>query len=220
MQELDILIPAYGSSNKLERCIASVLRHTVTPFNLLVTVQTKSVAANRNHLLLMGRAPYVAFLDDDVEVPDGWDEKLIETLETYPVPGPMNTHGVLIDRPFVGMVGPRIVGIDGHPQNASSAVPEGERKVEYVCGAVMLWKRERWPDLMADTNFIASQFEDSDLTMQMLVQGGVPVVDGRVTVVHHNEMKANTPVSWRENQAYYQGKWGSYSASRAPGGDA
>lgn len=66
---LDVLIPAFAPSPKLEAAIASVLQHTTVAFNLLVSVKKQSCAMNRNDLLLMSRAPFVAFLDDDVEVP-------------------------------------------------------------------------------------------------------------------------------------------------------
>ena len=77
----------------------------------------------------------------------------------------------------------------------------------------MVWRRSDWPNLYADTNFIASQYEDTDLVMQMLAKGGVPVIDGRVTVTHFNEMKENTPVTWNQNKAYFHAKWAGFQNS-------
>lgn len=217
---LDVLIPCFAPSAKLDACITSVLQHTRQPFNLIVTVQQQSVAANRNALLLQSRAPYVCFLDDDVEMPEGWAEKLIETYETFKTEGAMDVSGVHIENPRVGMVGPRIIGTNGERQNQSFDVPEGEQRVEYVCGAVMLWKREDWPWLFADPLFVGSGFEDTDLTMQMLMHGGVPVVDGRVTVKHHNGMVNGTGNNWEQNSRLFAGKWGAVRASRTPKEDA
>jgi hypothetical protein len=215
---LDIIIPAYAPSEKLQRCVASICDTTASPFNLIVVCRKQCVAANRNEGLRMAHAPYVAFLDDDVELPTGWDTSLIETLETTELPDTLTVSGVTVDKPFVGMVGPRIVSADGSPQNQSSHVPDGERRVEYVCGAVMLWKRERWPSLMADTNYVGSGHEDTDLTMQMLVQGGVSVVDGRVTVKHHNGMVNGTGKNQEQNSRYFRTKWEGYmNAARGDG---
>lgn len=213
MTKLDILIPCYAANEKLTRCINSILANTYYPYNLVLTVQKQSVAENRNHLLRAGTSPYVAFLDDDVEMPHHWDKHLIECLDQLQLPDAVDVMGVKVEKPFIGVVGPRIVGADGSPQNLSSMVEPGTFAVGYVCGAVMVWRRSDWPNLYADTNFIASQYEDTDLVMQMLAKGGVPVIDGRVTVTHFNEMKENTPATWNQNKAYFHAKWAGFRDS-------
>ena len=213
MTKIDILIPCFAGTDKLTKCVESVIKNTFYPYNLILTVQRQSVAHNRNHLLRMGHSPYVAFLDDDVEMPLHWDKHLIECLDQLQLPDSVNVMGVDVEKPFIGVVGPRIVGADGAPQNLSSSVEIGTFAVGYVCGAVMLWKRADWPNLYADTNFIASQYEDTDIVMQMLAQGGVPVIDGRVTVTHFNEMKENTSETWQQNKAYFHSKWAGFKGS-------
>lgn len=208
---IDLLIPCWAPSGKLSSCITSVLRNTTVPYNLLVTVQQQSVARNRNALLLMGRGEYVCFLDDDVELPPGWAEPLIETLETYQPPPTVTIEGVTVTNPRVGMVGPRIVDAFGNRQNDSSDVPEGTVRPCYTCGAVMLWKRSDWPWLFADTLYEGSQAEDLDLTLQMLHAGAVPVVDARVTVRHHSEKKGHTDERWQRNHRYLRGKHQAYA---------
>ncbi len=213
MATLDILIPCYRPTEKLNRCIASINAHTHFPFNLLISAQKCSVAENRNHLLQMSRSPYIAFLDDDVEVPQDWDLRLIECLESIQLPETVTIMGVTVHKPFIGVVGPRILGADRLPQNPAGRIPEGQFAVEYVCGAVMLWKRTTWPTLFADTNYIKSQFEDTDLVMQMIAKRGVPVVDGRVAVIHNNEKTDMTSHAYTSNRAYFHAKWAAFLAS-------
>ena len=104
MTKLDILIPCYAANEKLTRCINSILANTYHPYNLILTVQKQSVAENRNHLLRSGTSPYVAFLDDDVEMPHHWDKHLIECLDQLQLPDAVDVMGVKVEKPFIGVV--------------------------------------------------------------------------------------------------------------------
>lgn len=198
--ELDIIIPCYEGSEKLSTTLASIVKNTIGNYNLITVVRDADVAPNRNHGLLMARGGLCCMMDDDVEVPPGWNTMLIETLRTFKLGGAK-----------VGMVGPRVEGTNGERQNDSFDVGKDEQKVCYTCGALFIYDRAELPDLMADTNYIGSQVEDLDLTSQMQAKGYLPVVDGRVTIKHHNDMKNNTSKTWEQNHGYYGRKWAGWN---------
>lgn len=201
---LDILIPAYRGSPTLTRCVQAALKHTPQPVNVIVACRERWLTENRNYLALYSRAPVVCCMDDDIEVGPGWLAPLLETLETYEVDGKA-----------VGLVAPKVVGPDGSPQNSGNDVGDDERRAMPVSGAIYLYRRDRLPDLMSDTLFARSQWDDMDTTRQVQERGYTTVVDGRVTVLHHHELKGCDRPTWARNSTYFEWKWTGYDNARA-----
>ena len=168
---------------------------------------------NRGAQRAQGR--YIALLNDDAEVDDGWLEALVETIESSP---------------RVGAVGSRILFADGTLQEAGSILwsdgsthhigsgddadaPEHAvaRDVDYCSGASLLVRRALWDEVGGlEEDFHPAYYEDVDLCLAIEARGWRVVYEPR-SVIRHLE-GASTDAHFRaflmrRNRARLQEKW-------------
>lgn len=141
--DLTINITVHQDFLHIRRALASIMQNTTRPMIIYVTINTgeskevnalkqdfpdvhyiinekpKGFAANHNHVLRIAETPFVALLNDDIELaPDA-----IDTLIEY-----------LVQNPKVGVVSPRILNPDGTPQLTTYSYPSLPRMIYKVSG--------------------------------------------------------------------------------------
>lgn len=144
---------------------------------------------NCNNAVRYAKGKYVALLNNDTVVMDGWMSELVSVLER---------------RPDVGLVGSKLIYPDGVMQEAGCVVwkdgsawnigkglnpnlPEFNylKEVDYVSGASMMFPKTVWDELMGfDERYAPSYCEDSDLSFQMRYNGYRVMYQPKSTVVH------------------------------------
>ncbi|MBT9486717.1 MAG: glycoside hydrolase family 99-like domain-containing protein [Rubrivivax sp.] len=185
MTTYEVIVTDDASDPDVERVLRSVpnLRYRRNPQNL-------GFLRNCNAALPMVRGRWTLLLNNDVQVPKGWLDRLRDVFERGPQ---------------VGIVGPAFVYPSGHLQEAGgvfridgSAVMVGlnddpaapafsyPRRVDYVSGACLMIQSELLGRLGGFSDeFLPCYCEDSDLCLRAIEAGFEVWVDPRVHVVHH-----------------------------------
>jgi len=196
---VDIVIPSRGDSQSRRQLLQDIERERQSiPDAITVTVEEgPSAAANRNAGAQRGSAPWIAFLDDDIRLPDGW---LASTLEVC-------KSGSAADL-FSGPIR------STHPRNLFSMASEDfvVRHKKYgdqwfLAGALIIIRRSVFVDLGGfDERFIGAGGEDWRLcVVAHAAQCSVAVVPD-LYVFHDN------PRNFRQLMARSR----TYSISEAP----
>jgi GT2 family glycosyltransferase len=168
------------------------------------------------------RAPYVLFLNADVEVGPGWLEPLVEVLDTQEEVGavaPIMRDQTGAIQEFGSVVGPdgwcRAWG-DGAPLvNQDALFPHN---VDYASAACLLVRRRAFNAVGGfSTEYDTAYFEDVDLAFLLRDAGWHVRVDPRSTVVHqrHGSSDGTTAKDLMElNRSTFLRRWGSALAGR------
>lgn len=194
-KSVSIMIPCYEDSPKLRRTIWSIGQNCDLDVNLVVSCEKQSVAENHNACLPHLKDDIVIRMDDDVILSPCFTSVFAAILES---------------NEQIGAVAAKMSSIYVEPQNflfnieddiaTLPAPPPG------TCFAVSM---SRLDGFEADDAYEASQFEDTDLFMHMIVNLDLAVVGTKlVWVLHENNYKNNTTQTWNANKAYFQEKWG------------
>ena len=136
----DIIIPVWNNLSVTQHCVDLIRKNTIVPYRLIISdgastdgtgewlrAQDDIIAliaeVNEGNITAWNRgleistAPYIAFMNNDVEVPRGWLGLLIEGLENSPTAGAISakaTDGVPPSaRPEGVVVGPDPAGFGG-----------------------------------------------------------------------------------------------------------
>ena len=148
---------------------------------------------NCNNAVKYTKGKYVALLNNDTLVMDGWMSSLLKVLE---------------NDPKVGLVGSKMIYPDGVLQEAGCVVwrdgsawnigkglnpnlPQFNflKEVDYVSGASFMFPKVIWDELMGfDERYAPSYCEDSDLAFQMRYNGYKVMYQPRSCVVHFEGM--------------------------------
>lgn len=174
---------------------------------------------NCNRALDSVTGKYVLYLNNDVQVTDGWLSALVNTFNTYPK---------------VGAVGPRFIYPSGHLQEAGVTLhPDGTaemiglnqaanqdrfsyvRRVDYISGACLLIPTEVVKKIGGfSEEFLPCYCEDSDLCLSIQNAGYFVYYNPNATIVHHlSKTTGATDVDFKmrciyKNQNTLQNKWG------------
>jgi GT2 family glycosyltransferase len=189
---VDIIVLCYRPRWETFKTYKNLLENT-DACNIITVRATQSVAANRNegikHVL---SDPYV-MCDDDIEVEEGWLRKLLPYMEDAKV----------------GMVGPRVLrkglkrlyrGPFDLPQNHK----QGE--VNHLVGCLMLIRNV---GILADENYVGSQWEDTDLCYQYKARGYKCISTWDTTVKHKvSRLAKHASKNWEQNKQLFIRKWG------------
>lgn len=193
---MKILIPTCKSLAEIKTY--PELREVSPELTVVVHSSNNCAAFNRNKAL--GKATLgelVIMIDDDVTgfFPN-WQEVLIEPF--IRVPGTI-------------MVAARLLRPDGLPGTMvgdnynilEDYVVVEKRRLPTAC--IAFYHKRIW----FDENFVGSGFEDDDFCKQLGLQypNGLFVINNRVKLVHHNEMKQQGGKNWELNRRYYLKKW-------------
>ena len=148
---------------------------------------------NCNNAVKYAKGKYVALLNNDTVVMDGWMSALVEVLERDPKVGSVGSKmnypdGVLQEAGCV-------VWRDGSAWNIGKGLnpnlPQFNylKEVDYVSGASFMFPKAVWDELMGfDERYAPSYCEDSDLAFQMRYNGYKVMYQPRSCVVHFEGM--------------------------------
>ena len=213
--DVSIILPVYNNLKLTLECLLSISKHTDPSVTYEVLVRddastddtVKIVSSIKNVRLVRNpenlgflrncnraldsvRGRYVLFLNNDVQVSEGWLATLLGTFEKYPK---------------VGAVGPRFVYPSGHLQEAGAAFrPDGTadmiglnedpeqprfsyaRRVDYTSGACLMVPTGLVKELGGfSEEFLPCYCEDSDLCLRVQEKGFFVYCNPAVTIVHH-----------------------------------
>ena len=209
MADVDIIVITYNAKYYLKRCLGSLAKNTAASCRLLIinndsTDSTAaylkkcsqvsevinldknfgfSQAANIGIKRTVGK--YIAFIDDDAEVPKGWLPRLKECLE---------------ENSRVGIAGCKIVGPDERifcadyrvapPRTIGAGeIDRGQRNytkpVDAVAGTCWLMRRKIIDKVgYFDERFFPCQHEDLDYCLRTRLAGYRIIYNGRVKIIH------------------------------------
>lgn len=213
--KVSIIVPVFNQIKLTLECLLSICAHTgsdityeviiaddastdETPIiinkikNLRVKRNEKNMGflRNCNGALQDVRGEYVIFLNNDVQVMEGWLEALLSTFEKYE---------------NVGAVGPKVLYPSGHLQEAGATLrTDGTslmiglnedpnqsrfsypRRVNYCSGACLMLpaKLLRSLDGFSD-EFAPSYCEDADICMKVIEKGYYVYINPLSKVIHH-----------------------------------
>jgi GT2 family glycosyltransferase len=211
---VSIIVPVYNNKLLTFECLKSVAEaRCAVSFEVIVaddasTDGTEDLLARIEHLLVVrhaenlgflrtcnaaiqhARGEYVVFLNNDVQVCDGWLDALVETFST---------------QPRAGAVGPKLVYPSGHLQEAGAALnPDGSvtliglneapdqprfsyaRRVDYCSGACLMVPRALLDQVGGfSDDFAPCYCEDLDLCLKVREAGYFVYVQPAAEVVHH-----------------------------------
>jgi len=182
---LDICIPCYERTWKLDQTIKSIEQTCDIEYNLIYNIEKQSVVLNRLACLKQSTSDYVLWLDDDIKfTTNDWASK---------------TYNRLLNDKSIGVVGVEVVFPDTmKPRHKRSG---GFRKE--VCGAFMMTRK--LPNITFDKNYIKSQKEDTDYCYQVYTAGFKIYQDNTIKVLHYaNRLNDNR----KHNKQYFLSKWG------------
>jgi GT2 family glycosyltransferase len=238
-----IIVPTYNNIKLTLECLLSISQRTGTKVDfeviiaddgssdgtpdllghiqnlkILTTAENLGFLKNCNRALPSARGEYVVFLNNDVQVSDGWLATLVDTFKQFP---------------NAGVVGPRYLFPNGRLQEVGAAlnydgtaelVGMGKdarlpkfnypRVVDYTSGACLMIPTA----LLRSLNGFAEEFapcycEDSDLCLRVQEKGYRVIVNPAATIVHHlskttaaisSEFKLNAVAN---NLVKFQNKW-------------
>ena len=194
------------------------LANTRCDFDLLYRIGPGTAHANINHIIRRATSKYLAICDDDVEFLDSeWLTTLISVLK---------------ENPRAGMVVPvelkEKAQRDAYVEHGwCEAIPKPGydiAELSWLPGFVMVFDRERTPNIMADENIPGvSQMSDLDLSLQVRSEGYQCLLTSRTAVYHPHKpsdytwrkqwqiVSANDLGPLHEQQSNYMlQKWGSF----------
>lgn len=161
------------------------------PIDILESPVNLGVPAGLNWLLTRCKAPVIARLDDDVELPEDWLRKMVNTLHRFPLAGAVLPSMVIkMADNKIGILPPlRLYPkmCSGDPSDKMPPPPyQAIYLTNFLVGAVTVY-RKKAVDLAGgfDLRFSPTQNEDIDHGMALRAQGYDLIVNGRVSCLHH-----------------------------------
>ncbi len=219
--EISIIIPVFGRVELTQRCLETLQAHQSRwRFEVLVVDDGSTDATperigtlpwlryfrqerNRgfgfacNHGARQARGQYLVFLNNDIEVCDGWLDVLRETFDIWPQAGLVGSKLVWMDGRLQECGG--LVFRDGSAANYGRGGDPADprysfcRQTDYVSGAAMMIRRDLFLGLGGfDRRYEPAYYEDTDLAFQVRRQGLQVIVNAHAEVRHHEGATAGT----------------------------
>jgi glycosyltransferase involved in cell wall biosynthesis/GT2 family glycosyltransferase len=219
---LSVIVLAWNGLELTQRCIESIRQHTDIPYELILVDNgseddTPSYAAqaadepiinatNRgfspgfNQGLEQARGGYVAFLNNDTQVPPGWASRLASTLEQHPEAGAVFPAVTAAANPLTVRSGAR---------DRVEVVPpfqEPPSGVALVMRTAVARELGGWGE-----EYRIAAGEDTDLCFKLWVNGLDILVDEGALVDHVGKASAKRLPDWKRhwavNRALFLDKW-------------
>lgn len=180
----DIIIPVWTNKipEELNHCLAKLTINT-NNYRIILCGSGDSMPKNVNQGLKIAKSKYIAILDWDVYVPDGWLDRLIETLES--------------DK-SIGIIGAKMTG---KYNGLNATAPNNVVEWPTLAGGCIVFRNL---GLKWDENFPSGYWADTDFCRQFKDKGYKVYIDGRVEVEHD----CITSGSDATGEQYYIQKWG------------
>lgn len=248
---VSVIIPNREQRPMLEKCLQALRAHTQYDNYEVIVVENNSsskeildyyrqlreedhvrvirwkkefnFAAINNFASQRAKGEYLVFLNNDVEVRDGWLTELVSVCA----------------RPEVGAAGGKLYYPDGRIQSAGIAVGIGGvagslftgmtgsfsgylhkasilQDLSAVTAAMMIVKREAFERAGGFTEALAVAFNDVDLCLKLREAGYLTVYDPYAEATHHesvsrgDEYTARNAQRYREEAAYMKERWAEY----------
>ena len=184
----------------------------------------------------LAEAAYVAYLDDDVDLPADWIARLAAAAEAYPEAGvwgcrvldaanPSIAQGVdaMLLPPDPGQEEPQLSGL--HAQGFDFGGFAHLRPCLTVMGCCHLFRRERLLGAGGfDIRFSPSQYDDVDHDWRLALAGTPPVYQGHLAVAHRRpapalarprpEQLAGGQANWQKLAAKHAGRYAAMAAAQ------
>lgn len=238
---VSIVLVSYGGRAMLNACLYLVAEHTPIPHEVIVVDSgspdgtdewiSEHMRGARGHVVgrnigfgagsnlgvLDARAPYILFLNADVEVGPGWLEPLLDVLDREPEVGAV---GSVLREPTgeVQEYG-SVVGVDGWTRAWGDGAPLVNpdalfpHDVDYASAACLLVRRRAFNEVGGfSTEYGTAYYEDVDLAFLLRRAGWRVRVDPRSSVVHqrHGSSDGKTAGELMElNHSTFLRRWGS-----------
>ena len=173
---------------------------------------------NCNHAAKMARGEFLLLLNNDTAVTAGWLAPMVK---------------LLVDRPEVGVVGPKLLFASGELQEAGGivwqdasgwnfgrmddpALPEYNyvKPVDYISGACLLTRRSLWEQLGGfDERYVPAYYEDTDYCFATREAGYEVIYQPASAIFHFEGISNGTDLGAGikqyqvTNQDKFQDKW-------------
>lgn len=195
------------SRRQLDRCLASLREHGIADDAIHVVERRQSSAANRNEGFRRTRRPFVAFLDDDVELVSDAPlillRELIERRGDLASPKILDPQGRIYcaDPFFDPMMKPVPKGLG----DADTGTLDYVSEVPWLPSTMLLIRREVFPAVGGfDEDYVGSQMEDVDFCLRARQRGFRGYYVGTAAITHFNQQRND---SFDENFARFVAKW-------------
>jgi GT2 family glycosyltransferase len=238
---VSIVLVSYNGRSMLNNCLYLVSEHTPMPHEVIVVDSGSKDGTDqwvgehmrgaRGHVVgrnvgfgsgcnlgvIDARAPYVLFLNADVEVGPGWLEPLVDVLDTQDTVGAVAP--IMRDQTGAIQEFGSVVGADGWCRAWGDGAPLVNQdalfphNVDYASAACLLVRRRAFNAVGGfSTEYDTAYFEDVDLAFLLREAGWHVRVDPRSTVVHqrHGSSDGTTAKDLMElNRSTFLRRWGS-----------
>ncbi|GAC1440742.1 MAG: hypothetical protein NVSMB51_20430 [Solirubrobacteraceae bacterium] len=210
---VSIVIPTYSEADDLRRCLTSIRRDGCRTWQREVIVVLNGLDTELRGRELLGgvrtlrspvnlgygggcnlgaaaaRGEFLVFLNDDIEVHEGWLDALVQALD---------------EQPWAGIAGARVLSEDGSLQEAGAIIwsdglthgvgrgaPPGagafryRRVVDYCSGCALIVRRTVWDAVGGfDERYAPAYYEDVDLCLGARALGHATVYEPAAEVTH------------------------------------
>ncbi len=231
---VDIIIVTYNARAKILRCLRSIREHTRSVPYTLTIIDNHSTDGTReslrkqrnsidsllllpknlgfsgaaNKALFAGRNPWVALLDDDIEVTPQWLEKLLQCAQLNPQIGIVGgkvvwPNGLIFSAEFkfepFGMVG---------KYERDQGQRDYIRECDALPGPCWLMRRDAIKKIGPfDERYFPCQYEDIDYCVRARLAGYQIIYNGRIRVVHHHLYRFGDADYLLKNRVRFFKKW-------------
>ncbi len=221
--DLSIVVLAWNQLDYTQRCIASIRSGTDVDYELIIVdngsaeeaasfaddaadlailnAENRGFAVGMNQGLRAASGRYVAFVNNDTEVPVGWSSTLLSTFEEMPRAGIVLPAVTAAGNPFA---------VRSEPGTERIVVPKFRN---LPSGVVYLMDRDVALDLDGwDERYEVASREDLDLLFTVWSNDLDVILDERVLVQHASNVTAKAQLPdrdaiWRRNGDVFVDKW-------------
>jgi GT2 family glycosyltransferase len=188
---IDIIIPSLPTQySRLKTVIRSIEKNT-TDYRIIPIVADRSCSDNINDGLHQFTSNYVAIIDNDIEVCQGWLTHMAMVLDKYP---------------DIGLVSGMIVDMRGRKYNeVYKNSPDNMISEVYTIGGTCMLYRGSMGVFM-DNNYKGGWWNDTDFACEIAKRGYKIVVDGYVPIKHRCSFTNSIHFN-NDNEAYFYSKW-------------
>lgn len=227
---ISFIIPAYNAERTIAQCIESVLKQECDkealvidngstdktreiigrfPVRLLIE-EKKGAAAARNKGLREANGNYIAFIDSDVVLPEGWIKKALKKLESNEKIVGVGGPGISVEKNIYSeTLDSLLFGKDKHVK---------ERYVDSLATMNILYRKRDIEDIVFNTRFETAAGEDPEFNFQLREKGGLLLYSRKLFVYHYHPLNLRSLlVKWYNYGKNYPQPYLKHRSMKTPG---